>query len=394
MRGFRGIVQRRRSATRGGGGNSQIPADALNLSAQGTANCYIVTPGTTSVFEARFKGNSTHETIGETVSAKVVWQDCKGLIEKIDYAPADKRIVVVTAAKSGNAVVGACDAAGNLLWSWHLWVTDYDPAKSLFTTPANDAGTTWTFMDRNLGALNATPGSVDSYGMLYQWGRKDPFTAPGCFTVMNEDYSYEVDGERPVYDIDANELPAFRTRAEYHGTILKSLRNPMTFYAMTYEYTGERDEYDQEIVLNDYRTKDWVDVSDDDYWGGVSGRKTIYDPCPVGYKVPTCDAQGNTPYAWLIFAQMTWDTANFGAMQDGQWFPATGTRVYASGGLNHQQDTPYSGLWIGTAGKASSTPEIYPELYGQYMFIVNGKRSFKVSKDARSQGLSLRCVKE
>ena len=44
-----------------------------------------------------------------------------------------------------------------------------------------------------------------------------------------------------------------------------------------------------------YRTKDWTDVSNDDYWGGVSGKKTIYDPCPVGYKVPTCDKDGNTP---------------------------------------------------------------------------------------------------
>lgn len=55
---------------------------------------------------------------------------------------------------------------------------------------------------------------------------------------------------------------------------------------------------------------------------------------------------------------------------------------------------PYGGMWIGTAGKASANIEEYPELYGQYMFIVNGKRTFKVSKDARSQGMSMRCVKE
>ena len=42
-------------------------------------------------------------------------------------------------------------------------------------------------------------------------------------------------------------------------------------------------------------------------------------------------------------------------------------------------------MWIGTAGKASANIEEYPELYGQYMFIVNGKRTFKVSKDARSR---------
>lgn len=55
---------------------------------------------------------------------------------------------------------------------------------------------------------------------------------------------------------------------------------------------------------------------------------------------------------------------------------------------------PYSGLWIGTKGKASDNLELYPDLYGQYMFIIDSKRMLKVSKDKRSQGMSLRCVKE
>ena len=37
---------------------------------------------------------------------------------------------------------------------------------------------------------------------------------------------------------------------------------------MTYKHTGVEDEYGEEIVENDYKTGDWVDVSDDDYWGG------------------------------------------------------------------------------------------------------------------------------
>lgn len=372
-----------------------VPENAVNLSADGTANCYIVKPGDTVVFDALYKGNSTTETIGTPDSAKVVWQDTKSLIKEIYFVEKESKIVAVTGEGiSGNAVVAACDTEGKILWSWHLWVSDYDPSASLFTTPANASGTSWTFMDRNVGATTTDPASFDCHGMIYQWGRKDPFTSAGTFTVINEDYSYQVDGERPVYDIDNKELPKTREIAEYHGTIEKSIQNPTVFYAMTYEHTGELDEYGDEIVLNDYRTKDWVDVSNDDYWGGVSGKKTIYDPCPVGYKVPTCDADGNTPYAWLVYAQMTWDKENNGATQDGQWFPATGTRVYASGGLDHQSANPYGGLWIGTAGKASANLEEHPELYGQYMFIINGKRTFKVNKDARSQGMSLRCVKE
>jgi hypothetical protein len=92
---------------------------------------------------------------------------------------------------------------------------------------------------------------------------------------------------------------------------------------------------------------------------------------------------------------MTWDTENRGCEQNGVWFPTTGTRAYASGTLDYPSGgNPYSGLWIGTKGATASDLTLYPTLYGQYMFIINGRRTFKVSKDRRSQGLSVRCVKE
>ncbi len=373
---------------------TQGAQEFTDLSAAGRANCYIVAPNSASVFDAAYKGNSATESIGTAESARLVWQSVQSLVTRVAYAAAEKKIIVETADKSGNAVVAAVDASGNILWSWHLWIVDYDPSAALFTTAPNASGTTWSFMDRNLGALTVERGSFDSNGMLYQWGRKDPFPGATAFTIMNEDYTYEVDGEPTVYDIDNRALAKFSSIKEFHGTIEKSLRNPAVFYAMTYKNTGEKDEYGEDIIENDYKTGDWVDVSDDDYWGGESGKKTIYDPCPVGYKVPVCDADGNTPYAWLTYATMTWDTEKRGCEQDGQWFPTTGTRVYASGGLDYTEASPYSGLWIGTKGKASDDLITYPTLYGQYMGIINGKRTFKVSKDRRSQGMSLRCVKE
>ena len=362
------------------------------------ANSYIVTePETNYLIDATRKSDGSQLA---TSYVDVVWQTASGFVQYADFEDGKASFYIgadsddATKIKQGNAVIGAYDADGELIWSWHIWATDYDPDAEGGTVDFNG----YTLMNRNLGALANDNSTTDkilaSYGLYYQWGRKDPFTSAGTFTIINEDYSYQVDGERPIYNILNEELPKMRTRAEYHGTIAKSLRNPAVFYAMTYNFTGETDEYGQEIVLNDYRTKDWTDVSNDDYWGGVSGKKTIYDPCPVGYKVPTCDKDGNTPYAWLVYADMTWDDTNHGATQNGQWFPAAGTRVYASGGLDHQELNPYGGMWIGTAGKASANIEEYPELYGQYMFIVNGKRTFKVSKDARSQGMSMRCVKE
>ena len=372
----------------------EISAAAVNLSENGTANCYIVKPGSVASFDVAHKGNSATELTGSAASVKLVWQDAKGLVKSLFLNPETKTAYAEIAESKGNALVAVCDEAGTIPWSWHLWICDYDPEKTLFTTEANASGTQWTFMDRNIGATDMNRGSFDNFGMLYQWGRKDPFPGAAGFTIQNEDYSYVADGEKELYGIDGKVLFKIKDLADYHGTIENSIQFPTTFYAMTYKHTGVEDEYGEEIVENDYKTGDWVDVSDDDYWGGESRKKTIYDPCPVGYKVPVCDADGNTPYAWLVYTAGKWDEANRGFEQEGQWFPTTGTRAYASGGLDYTEANPYSGLWIGTKGKASDNLELYPDLYGQYMFIIDSKRMLKVSKDKRSQGMSLRCVKE
>lgn len=74
--------------------------------------------------------------------------------------------------KNGNAVIAVQDAEGRILWSWHIWICkDYCPGDT-DQVYYNDAG---TLMDRNLGATSAVPGDVGALGLLYQWGRKDPF---------------------------------------------------------------------------------------------------------------------------------------------------------------------------------------------------------------------------
>ncbi len=371
----------------------EISAAAVNLSENGTANCYIVKPGSVVSFETSYKGNSKTEPTGEGSVAKLIWQDTKGLVKTVYFDPELQTAYAEIANSKGNALVAVCDAAGTILWSWHLWICDYDPEKTLFTTDANASGTQWTFMDRNIGATDMNRGSSGNFGMLYQWGRKDPFPGACAFTIQNEDYSYVEDGERTLYDIEGKTLPKIKDLAEYHGTIEKSIRQPATFFAMTYKANGNVDESGNPEYDCDYITKDWVDVSDDDYWGGVSGKKTIYDPCPVGYKVPVSDAEGNTPYAWMKFTDMTWDPTNRGAIDKDQWFPCTGTRVYASGGLDNPEANPYAGVWFGTASVKSAT-STSPVAYGQYMGIMKNKRMYKVMKDARSQGMSVRCVKE
>lgn len=365
-----------------------VPSDAVNLNAAGeTANSYIVAPGKTSVFSAQFRGNSKTETVGAAASAELLWQDAASLIKDVYYVPETGQVVVSAGKASGNALVAVRDAKDNILWSWHLWVSDYDPAASLWSSPAATGGTVWKFMDRNLGASSADADDWNSKGLIYQWGRKDPFKGAVSFTVQNEDYSYSVTGEPVLYDIDnrAVKATAFED-AEGFGTYEKSIQNPTVFYKILKDGDG----------VNIPKSKDWRDSSDDDAWGGVSLSKSVNDPCPPGYKVPVCAANGDHPYEWHDYSQATWDEANYGMAQDGQWWPACGTRVNYSGGLDFPQVNPYSGMWLGTAGKASADLEANPALYGRYTFVSKGKRLYNKydQKDSRSQGLSVRCVAE
>ena len=266
---------------KGGGGKSEVkvPENAVDLSAAGTANCYIVKPGGTVVFDAQYKGNSTTESIGNPVTAELVWQDAKNLIQDIYYVSKEKKIVAVTApGTSGNAVVAACGADGEILWSWHLWIADYDPAASLYTTPANASGTTWTFMDRNVGATEFDGALVGSLGVYFQWGRKDPFIGANRIQKNYTD-EYEGVGFQTTGDNGFTALFLYNDAlcegfkfVNKEMDMSMSIANPTVFYGV-------------------YNSGGWKGSNSEveDYWGGASGTKTNNDPCPAGYRVPTFD---------------------------------------------------------------------------------------------------------
>lgn len=126
----------------------EISAAAVNLSENGTANCYIVKPGSVVSFTTSHKGNSETELTGEGSTVKLVWQDSYGLVKTLYFDPEAQTAYAEISDSKGNALVAVCDVTGKILWSWHLWVCDYDPEATLYTTEANASGTQWTFMDR------------------------------------------------------------------------------------------------------------------------------------------------------------------------------------------------------------------------------------------------------
>ena len=168
----------------------------------------------------------------------------------------------------GNALIAAYDDNDNIIWTWHIWVVD--KLKEVTVDGCK-------LLDRNIGAL-WTPASQDkvaqedslqlSYGFYYQWGRKDPSPGPMTWnydiTDMRTIKYYTMDGPREdvaeVYMIGAA------------PTIENSVRNPLVILSPS--------------DVSPVYSNDWLWLKNDDLWGGVSHKKTIYDPCPYGYKVP------------------------------------------------------------------------------------------------------------
>jgi len=292
--------------------------------------------------------------------------------------------VKVDAGMSGSAVVSVKNADGVILWSWHLWVTDYDPdvpmapeaGKYLYTVPGGEihrynGATLWAagkayegafMMDRNLGARAS--GSLylpDTYGFLYQYGRKDPFTwdskATGAvnWTTPNPDGGY------------AN------TRWAVH--------NPTRWINRGAWQSGDWTATTDEL----YSTKVWHDPLYDASSGDErhEADKSIYDPCPPGWSVP----QAGVLQDVMASGKNRWDGLE--GAQGRYYYPegydnrsATGMIFFPAAGT-HDTSASNSPLAAGT---------VFYRLNGEFALFTDG--SFSNNNGSYKYGLrSVRCIK-
>ena len=266
---------------------------SINLSAEGTANCYIAHTGKTYKFDASVKGNGKGDGrsdyiatyglgISDVAAAELLWEarndgDKTMSREIIDGAPVYKEgyVTFSTGRSQGNAVIAAKDINGNIVWSWHIWVCDDQITSHDHINPANEVVA--QIMDRNLGALNNEPMDIDNRGMFYQWGRKDPFmparspyhadTNSSDIPAYNQT-NYEVGNGSGSWLFDTTAQPLTTPP----GNIPNAIRNPMTFLKPYYS-----------SIYNWYCASTDEKVAHSRLW---AAEKTIFDPCPVGYKVP------------------------------------------------------------------------------------------------------------
>ncbi len=232
------------------------------------ANSYIVSPGSFVKFPANY-GVSAEAV--PYASLSLIWQDCQGLVSALVAAPENGCVYAVLAeGLSGNATVAAKDAEGNVLWSWHLWVSDYDPEAKTMTYTEAESGKSYTFMDRYLGATSSEAGSDACHGNFYQWGRKDPFPGSTCEASI-----------KAIYDAEGNVLEIASEACAAENNIPNAVANPsMWFSGVSGGNWG--------WISN---TKTFPKNEEiQDIWGGVTGVKSNYDPCPEGWMVPEINA--------------------------------------------------------------------------------------------------------
>lgn len=310
-----------------------------------TANCYCVNaPGTyqlplvygnaikggnhnTSAYNSQFKDyldNSIENPYiynnhgYQPYDACLVWSDGFYMFENI-HLNEDKTMLVFSLNKDymqqANAILAVRDEQGQIMWSWHIWVTERSLDEIHWLQDGLGSNATYGMMQCNLGWVDGKmvyyndrslkfkftqtgsgyvkemtvnqAGDAFDYkdvgSTYYQWGRKDPIVALRNWdTYRFEDYRLHETSD-PKY--------AYNTAPGY-VTIGTTIKHPNIFYLMN-------------------GSTDWLNGTISSLWDNSSGNssikqtsvKTIYDPSPRGYKVPV-------PRAFSVFVNGDAGTLN------------------------------------------------------------------------------------
>ena len=263
------------------------------------ANCYIVHPGIIRDNNEAYDGYAFNATVVgngplglydgfdrddvtiDPVRAGLLWESSPGLITQVELLYGYVRFKA-DPNNEGNAVIAVYDSQRRVLWSWHIWITD-QPLDVTHDLNGKDV----VFLDRNLGATAPTVAAatatkddekiLETYGLYYQWGRKDPSMGP-----PSSDYAPQSTATSDYYDYYGDVWKYAGVVTVPEPTVRDGVENPM-YLVMPTDFSMLGYQYD------------WLHDSIDNLWGDYdheatestsTRQKTIYDPCPFGYMVP------------------------------------------------------------------------------------------------------------
>ena len=304
-----------------------------DLSTNGTANCYIVSEKGHYSFNATIIGNGQNGIIADAgfhtssvsilpKSVSLLWDE-NSIVSDLHLN--DGKVYFTASSNRGNALIAVKDSSDNIIWSWHIWATE-KPKDYL----SYDGYST---IDRNIGAISANYADKEAtYGLYFQWGRKDPLRNPS--TVVDTDNTT--------------------------GNITYTIEHPT-----------------QLVGGNFYN---WQYSNKSEYlWGYEYNTKTIYDPCPVGYKVP---------FPVTSSAAYIYDSSRSGGRWDGElWYPFAGRLSYESGESGEDDERGIAGFYYVNTYSNFTKNDTYDQYFSASRVLINNLQ-FKGYAE------SVRCIKE
>ncbi len=282
----------------------------------------------------------------------LLWQDNAGMVrDLLDMSKTDSHIWLEKTTGSGGDEVFAVSVphnathgnfvmalrarengvvVDNVLWSWHLWVTDYCPDEERnhipdgrkFVYPVtggqverlggpvwgyDTAGATATnnwnnyeynpastaacarafMMDRALGSLSTTYSSATPIYLFYQFGRKDPLPAAATNRLFKVDGTAITSAATPGFSAQRWTDRANSVASDVASTMQGSVEQPMRMVNVS-PWATDVNGHSPAPTTPEYKAYMWNDpqvqiynYADTNYPG-----KSIYDPCPPGWRVP------------------------------------------------------------------------------------------------------------
>lgn len=448
-------------------GEMSAEHEYVDLSANGTANCYLVTSPGFYKFKADVKGNGVvpsqlESVAGETAiapkSALVLWYNTLQKSNNwVDESPvylssvfidSDGYIRFYTPAAfvPGNVVIAAfaeegvtyenitvdenkCINNATLLWSWNIWAAEgYDPEATAVNADGN------VFMDRNLGAVISGLGATGSYepagavGNYYQWGRKDPFPAIsdyGHFWPCQ--YSNTLFGTPTYTPVKAQQINGQSSKMNLNGQMfgyrtnsgggfdIDKAWNLIARNDISSDKTTKNGVYVSYAVGHPYKYiinksdsfggwRTWINGDDASYksfWGDADHQKTLFDPCPAGWRVSSKD---EAEKFLVVAVNATMADNKVGYEYQGYYFPLTSTRSSDNarvGYVTSVNDNVKSVFWTSTPGNDTykymfsaelKTPKNYSEEFQKGNKAPVG---YSLNQDSNiADACPVRCVKE
>ena len=243
------------------------------------------------------KSNTANANID---GAKIVWADEKDLVTSPTIAhdaSGDAYLdfeVKATDIKSGNAVV-AVTKGGSVVWSWHLWFAPKSALNKIEVT--NHQGVKYNFTEETLGWK--PKGEVTTYNAPRTVKVKVEQTIANggakLFTVINitqnnggkkEGISTHYQfGRKDAFPGTDESLPqgSFNKNAGDNMSITNGIQNPQNFYTWGGSW------YNNPPAGYSYYNL-WSADNTTTGWNDNAVVKTVYDPCPVGFKMPASNA--------------------------------------------------------------------------------------------------------